>query len=57
MKYKDWGMMKTQCVYPPILDELDCVLAVHYRFPEEEAGLVINHDIKYRMGRGEADDE
>ncbi len=35
----------------PILDEIDRVLARHYRFTDEELDFIINYDIKYRMGR------
>jgi len=38
----------------PILDEIDCVLARHYGFTEEELDFIINYDIKYRMGRDAA---
>ncbi|MGH8470540.1 MAG: hypothetical protein ACREVY_16710 [Gammaproteobacteria bacterium] len=31
--------------------EIDCVLARHYRFTEEELDFIINYGIKYRMGR------
>ena len=34
----------------PIIDEIDKVLAKHYGFTEEELDLIINYDIKYRMG-------
>jgi hypothetical protein len=34
----------------PILDEIDAVLARHYRFSEEELDFIINYDIKYRAG-------
>ncbi|BCB97071.1 hypothetical protein JZK55_19930 [Dissulfurispira thermophila] len=34
----------------PIIDEIDCVLARHYGFTEEELDFIINYDIKYRMG-------
>lgn len=36
----------------PIIDEIDRVLAEHYRFTDEELDFIINYDIKYRMGRG-----
>jgi hypothetical protein len=36
-----------------IIDEIDCVLARHYGFTEEESDFIINYDIKYRMGRGD----
>jgi len=53
--------LTVQCIYPkvskPILDEIDCVLACHYGFTEEELDFIINYDIKYRMGReGNNDD-
>jgi hypothetical protein len=42
----------------PIIDAIDCVLARHYAFTEEELDLLINYDIKYRMGRdAESEDE
>ena len=34
----------------PIVDGIDCVLAQHYGFTEEELDFIINYDIKYRMG-------
>ena len=34
----------------PITDEIDCVLAEHYGFTDEELDFIINYDIKYRMG-------
>ena len=34
----------------PIIDEIDCVLAQHYGFTEEELDFIVNYDIKYRMG-------
>lgn len=42
----------------PIINEIDCVLARHYGFTEEELDFIINYDIKYRMGRdAEGEDE
>ncbi len=35
----------------PIIDEIDCALAKHYGFTDEELDFIINYDIKYRMGR------
>lgn len=35
----------------PILDEIDEVLAEHYKFTKEELDFIINYDIKYRMGK------
>ena len=40
-----------------IIDEIDGVLARHYSFTDEELDFIINYDIKYRMGQGEAEDE
>jgi hypothetical protein len=36
----------------PIIDEIDCALARHYGFTEEELDFIVNYDIKYRMGIG-----
>ena len=36
----------------PIIDQIDCVLAQHYGFTDEELDFIINYDIKYRMGLG-----
>lgn len=33
-----------------ILDEIDCVLAEHYGFTDEELDFIINYDLEYRMG-------
>jgi hypothetical protein len=34
------------------------VLATHYGFTDEELDIIINYDIKYRMGRdAESDDD
>ena len=43
----------------PIPDEIDRVVAAHYGFTDEELDfIIINYDIKYRMGRdSESDDE
>jgi len=35
----------------PIIDEIDNVLAKHCGFTAEELDLIINYDIKYRMGK------
>ena len=40
----------------PIIDEIDCALAEHYGFTDEELDFIINYDIKYRMGGAEGDD-
>ncbi len=34
-----------------IIDQIDTVLAQHYGFTEVELDLIINYDIKYRMGK------
>ena len=44
----------------PIIDQIDNVLAQHYRLSEEQLDFVINYDIKYRMGHNsesEGEDE
>lgn len=41
----------------PILDEIDTVLASHFRFTLEELDFIINYDIKYRLGRGAGEEE
>ena len=54
------GHIKYQEFYPrlskPIIDEIDCVLARHYGFTDEELDFIINYDIKYRMGRDNEDE-
>jgi len=49
------GELKIQCIYPklskPIIDRIDCLLAQHYGFTQEELDFIINYDIKYRMGK------
>lgn len=53
--------LTVECIYPknskPIIDEIDKVLAKHYGFTEEELDFIINYDIKYRMGKGGADED
>lgn len=34
-----------------LLDEIDCVLAVHYELSAEELDFIVNYDLKYRMGK------
>lgn len=42
----------------PILDEIDEVLAEHYKFQKEELDFISNYDIKFRMGKElESEDE
>jgi len=40
-----------------IIDKVDCTLARHYGFTDEELDFIINYDIKYRMGGDAAEDE
>jgi len=53
MRYKH-DTLTVQCIIPkfakPIIDEIDCILAKHYGFTDEELDYIINYDIKYRMG-------
>lgn len=35
----------------PLIDQIDCLLAVHYGFTHAELDFIINYDIKYRMGK------
>ncbi len=35
----------------PIIDEIDCVLAQHYGFTDDELDFIIKYYIKYRMGK------
>ncbi len=35
-----------------IIDKIDCILAQHYGFTNDELDFIINYDIKYRMGLG-----
>ena len=55
MSFKNIGMLTIQCMFPgrskAIIDEIDCVLARHYGFTNEELDFIVNYDIKYRMGR------
>ena len=50
------GEVKIQSFTPsfskPTIDKIDCVLAKHYGFTDEELDFIINYDIKYRMGLG-----
>jgi hypothetical protein len=61
MNFKKHGKMRIQCVYPrlgkDIIDEIDRVLAKHYRFTDEELDFILNYDIKYRMGADDDEDE
>ena len=59
--YKATGLVEYDEFYPrkskPIIDEIDRVLAQHYGFTDEELDFIINYDIKYRMGRGNGEEE
>jgi len=50
------GLIEYEEFYPRkakhIIDEIDDALAEHYCFNEAERYLIINYDIKYRMGLG-----
>jgi hypothetical protein len=52
--YKTTGKVIYDEFYPKksksIIDKIDCVLAKHYGFTDEELDFIINYDIKYRMG-------
>jgi len=52
--HKKCGALDVQVFAPRlskfIIDEIDMDLAKHCCFADEEVGLIINHDIKYRMG-------
>jgi hypothetical protein len=51
-KYKTTGRVVYDEFFPrlskPIIDEIDTVLARHYRFSEQELDYILNFDIKYR---------
>ena len=53
-EYKTTGIVIYDEFFPrrskPIIDQIDCVLAQHYGFTDEELDFIINYDIKYRMG-------
>jgi len=59
IKYKTTGWIEYDEFYPreskPILDEIDRVLARHYKFTPEELDFIKNYDIKYRLGRENED--
>jgi hypothetical protein len=50
VEYDEFYMKKSK----RIIDEIDTILAQHYGFTEEELDYIINYDIKYRMGIGNA---
>ena len=54
--------LTVQCIIPkaskPVIDEIDGALAEHYGLSAIVRNLLINYDIKYRMGQnGEGDHE
>jgi hypothetical protein len=55
------GQIRYQEFYPaqskPIVDEIDRVLAQHYKFTQNELDFIINYDTKYRLGPDEEIDE
>ena len=54
--YKTTGKVVYDEFFPrhskSIINKIDCVLAQHYGFTDEELDFIINYDIKYRMGLG-----
>jgi hypothetical protein len=60
MSYKH-DTLTVQCIVPkhskPIIDEIDCILAKHYGFTDEELDFIVNYDIKYRLGQGIGEEE
>jgi len=60
-QYQTTGKVIYDEFYPryskPIIDQIDCVLAEHYGFTDEELDFIINYDIKYRMGGEAGEDE
>ncbi|MCI0488523.1 MAG: Eco57I restriction-modification methylase domain-containing protein, partial [Blastocatellia bacterium] len=41
----------------PIINKIDKALAKHYGFTDEEVDFIVNYDIKYRVGRGDQEEE
>jgi len=60
-QYQTTGKVIYDEFYPryskSIIDQIDCVLAEHYGFTDEELDFIINYDIKYRMGGEAGEDE
>lgn len=44
--YYEYYPKKSKCH----IDQIDCNIALHYGFTDEELDFIINYDIKYRMG-------
>ncbi|MBD2138296.1 Eco57I restriction-modification methylase domain-containing protein [Anabaena sp. FACHB-1237] len=59
--YKTTGKVIYDEYYPklskPIIDQIDKILAEHYKFTQEELDFIINYDIKYRMGKELAEND
>ena len=47
MEYDEFYLKKSKRA----IDQIDRVLAIHYKFTESELDFIINYDIKYRMGK------
>lgn len=49
------GLIEYEVYHPAraktLLDEIDCILAEHYGFTDEELNFIINYELKYRMGK------
>jgi hypothetical protein len=55
MRYRDGTNLTIQCIYPArskgLIDEIDRVLAQHYRLNEEELDFLLHYDEIYRVPR------
>jgi len=58
MRYRDGNNLTIQCIYPArskgLIDEIDRVLAQHYRLSEEELDFLLHYDEIYRVPRRKA---
>jgi len=58
MRYRDGNNLTIQCIYPArskgLIDEIDRVLAQHYRLNEEELDFLLHYDEIYRVPRRKA---
>jgi hypothetical protein len=61
VNYRDWGTMNIQCIClrlaKLIIDEIDAVRAKHHGFSDEELDVIVNYDIKFRLGRDAGEEE
>ena len=61
VSYKQTGEVEVETFRPrdakEIVDEIDCALARHYGFTDEELDFIINYDIKYRLGAQSGEEE